>query len=176
MGVYDDKPWLALYGEGVPERIDPEFASGLEMFRAAVERTGDRPLIHYFDAEMSATDLDRLSDGLAVGLRDVGVEPGDRVGIYLQNVPQFVIALIAGWKLGAIPVSINPMLKQKELALILNDSGATALVALEGLYGTVASDVVPRSAVTAVITPSEPAPRGRDPPPHPPAPPPSGHA
>jgi long-chain acyl-CoA synthetase len=155
MGVYDDKPWLALYGEGVPEHIAPEYASGLDMFRATVERTGDRPLIHYFDAEVSATDLDRLSDGLAIGLRDMGVEPGDRVAIYLQNVPQFVIALIAGWKLGAIPVSINPMLKQKELALILNDSGATALVSLEGLYGTVARQVVPDTAVRIVVTTSE---------------------
>jgi long-chain acyl-CoA synthetase len=155
MGIYDDKPWLALYGEGVPEHIEPEFASGLEMFRAAVERAGARPLIHYFDAELSATDLDRLSDGLAVGLRNLGVEPGDRVAIYLQNVPQFVIALIAGWKLGAIPVSINPMLKQKELALILNDSGATALVLLEGLYDTVAREVVPDTTVRTVVTTSE---------------------
>src|SRR3954452_15075500 len=165
MGVYDDKPWLALYGDGVPEHIEPEFASGLEMLRATVERAGDPPLIHYFDAEVSATDLDRLSDGLAVGLRDVGVEPGDRVGIYLQNVPQFVVALIAGWKRGAIPVSINPMLKQKELALILNDSGATALVCLEGLYSTVARQVVPDTTVRTVVTTSELSFQEGDPPP-----------
>src|SRR4051794_1323437 len=125
------------------------------MFRAAVGRAGDRPLVRYFDAALTASDLDRMSDGLAVGLRDLGVEPGDRVAVYLQNVPQFVLTLLAAWKLGAIMVSINPMLKDRELELILTDSGATTLVCLESLYADVASRVVPNTDVRSVVTASE---------------------
>ena len=124
------------------------------MFAAAVARAGDRTAIRYFDAELSWAEVDRLSGALAVGLADLGVRPGDRVGVYLQNVPQFVIAMVSAWKAGAIAVSINPMYKRRELAEILNDSGATALVALESLYGEVAKDVVGDTGVSVVVTTS----------------------
>jgi long-chain acyl-CoA synthetase len=155
VSVYDEKPWLALYDEGKPDRIELEHDSGLAMFRAAVERAGDRPFVRYFDATLTGSELDRLSDGLALGLRDLGVAPGDRVAVYLQNVPQFVLTMLASWKAGAIMVSINPMLKERELELILTDSGATALVCLESLYADVASRVVPNTDVRFVITTSE---------------------
>ena len=155
MSAYDDKPWLDLYDEGMPDHIELEHDSGLDMFRAAVERAGDRPLVRYFDATLSVSDVDRLSDGLAVGLRELGVEPGDRVAVYLQNVPQFLLTMLASWKIGAIMVSINPMLKDRELELLLTDSGATTLVCLESLYAEVASEVVPSTDVRSVITTSE---------------------
>ena len=155
MSVYDEKPWLALYDEGKPDHIELEHDSGLDMFRAAVERAGDRPFVRYFDAALAGAEIDRLSDGLAVGLREFGVAPGDRVAVYLQNVPQFVLTMLASWKIGAIMVSINPMLKERELELILADSGATTLVCLESLYADVASRVVPSTDVRSVITTSE---------------------
>src|ERR671928_24193 len=48
------------------------------------------------------------SDALAAGLGELGVAPGDRVAVYLQNVPQFVLALLATFKAGAIMVPVNP--------------------------------------------------------------------
>jgi long-chain acyl-CoA synthetase len=155
VSTYDEKPWLALYDEGKPDHIELEHESGLDMFRAAVDRAGDRPLVRYFDAVLSGSEVDRLSDGLAVGLREAGVGPGDRIAVYLQNVPQFMLTMLASWKLGAIMVSINPMLKDRELELILADSGATTLVCLESLYADVASRVVSKTDVRSVITTSE---------------------
>jgi long-chain acyl-CoA synthetase len=149
-----ERPWLALYDEASPADIEPEHASALAMFDRAVQRAGDRTAIRYFDAELSWAEVDRLSDGFAVGLARLGVSPGDRVGVYLQNVPQFVIAMVATWKAGAIMVSINPMYKAREVEEILTDSGATVLVALEDLYGDVAAGVVPNTAVKAVVTTS----------------------
>jgi long-chain acyl-CoA synthetase len=149
-----DRPWLALYDDTAPPDIAPEHPSALAMFAASAARAGDRTAIRYFDAEITWAEVDRLSGALAVGLADLGVRPGDRVGVYLQNVPQFVIAMVAIWKAGAVMVSINPMYKAREVREILDDSGATALVALESLHGEVAAGVVGDTAVRAVVTTS----------------------
>ncbi len=155
MGIYDQRPWLSLYDEGLPGDIEREFASCLDMFAAAIKRGADRPLIHYFDATLTVGEVDQLSDALAVGLADLGVRAGDRVAVYLQNIPQFVLAALATWKAGGIMVSVNPMLKERELEFVLNDSGAAALVTLESLYRQQAASVVPNTKVQAVLTTSE---------------------
>jgi long-chain acyl-CoA synthetase len=155
MSVYDERPWLELYDEGVPDDLELEHRSGLELFSASVERAPDRPFLRYFDATLSVAETDRMADALAVGFAELGVRRGDRVALYLQNVPQFVIGLLGAWKAGAIAVPINPMLKDKELELLLSDSGAKVLVSLESLYGSVAAEVVPHTAVEAVVTTSE---------------------
>src|SRR3954447_3331335 len=154
MSTHTERPWLDLYDKGAPPEIELDHPSALHMFARAAERAADRPAIRYFDAELTWADVDRLSDALAVGLHDLGIERGDRVGVYLQNVPQFLIAMVATWKAGAVMVSINPMYKRRELEEILKDSGARALVALEGLYGDVAAGVVGDTDVCAVVTTS----------------------
>jgi long-chain acyl-CoA synthetase len=154
MSTTAERPWLALYDESAPPDIETEHESALHMFASSVQRAGERTAIRYYDAELTWNDVDRLSDALAAGLAELGVAPGDRVGLYLQNVPQFVIGMVATWKAGAIMVSINPMYKAREVREILDDSGATALVALESLYGSVARDVVADTAVKAIVTTS----------------------
>jgi long-chain acyl-CoA synthetase len=154
MSTHTDRPWLALYDDGAPPEIELEHASALAMFERAVQRAGDRPAIRYFDAELTWADVDRLAGALAVGLRELGIEPSDRVAVYLQNVPQFLIAMVATWKAGAIMVSVNPMYKARELEEILGDSGAKGLVALESLYGDVAAGVVGGTDVCAIVTTS----------------------
>ena len=155
MSIYDERPWLGLYDPGMPPDIEIEHESCLEMFQASVRRSPERPSIHYFESTLTLSDVDQITDALAVALRDLGVNRGDRVAVYLQNVPQFLLSMIATWKAGGIMVSINPMNKQRELELLLTDSGATALVTHESLYGDVAAAVVPGTDVRAVITTSE---------------------
>jgi long-chain acyl-CoA synthetase len=155
MSSYDQRPWLARYAEGQPHDIEPEFRSALEMFADAVRLAPDAPLIRYFDGTISVQELDKLSDAFACGLVDHGVAAGDRVALYLQNVPQYVIAMVGSWKAGAVAVNINPMNKERELDLLLRDSGARVLVCLEELYQSVASAVVPGTDVTLTITTSE---------------------
>ncbi len=63
---------------------------------------------------------------------------------YLQNVPQFVIAVLAAWKAGGIAVPINPMNRARELALLLGDCTPRALVCHETLYRDVISQLEAR--------------------------------
>jgi long-chain acyl-CoA synthetase len=150
-----DKPWLALYDNGKPASIDLEFDNALDMFKASVQRSPDSPLIHYLDSTLTVSEVDRLSDSLAAALLANGVGTGDRVAIYLQNIPQFVIGMIAIWKAGAIMVSINPMYREREVTGLLNDSTAVAVICLESLYGEVISKVRAATSVRFVITTSE---------------------
>ena len=153
--VYGSKPWLARYAAGQPSSLTVEFDSALEMFRAAVARDPDGEIIRYFDGRITLRELDALTDAFAAGIVDAGFAPGERLAVYLQNVPQFVIAQIGCWKAGGIAVSINPMNKQRELTELLADSGSTVLVCLESLHRDVAAQVVPGTAVRTVITTSE---------------------
>lgn len=155
MSVYDERPWLAQYDEGQPADIAPEFTHALEMFRNSVSTGPDRPAIHYFGTTLSFREIDDLSDALAMALLRSGFQRGDRVAVYLQNVPQFPIAVLAAWKVGGITVSINPMNRKREVSALLEDSGAKVLVCLESLWRDVASEVVPDTDVESVITTSE---------------------
>ncbi|RFU20255.1 AMP-binding protein [Geodermatophilus marinus] len=154
MTGYDDRPWLALYGDQ-PADYDVEFGDALAMFRAGLARDPGGDALRYFDGRTTRRELDELSDALAAGLRASGFSPGDRLAIYLQNVPQFVVAVVATWKAGGTVVPVNPMSRQRELSHLLADSGATALVALESLYDRVAREVVPGTDVRLVLTTSE---------------------
>jgi len=155
MSVYDERPWLKLYAPGLPHDIELEHDSMLAAFRYTADRIPDRTALQYFDTAISYAELDAITDSLAAGLQAEGVKPGERVAVYLQNVPQFVIAMIATWKAGGIMASANPMLKRKELTALLSDSGASALITFESLWDEVAREVVPDSEVRTVITTSE---------------------
>jgi long-chain acyl-CoA synthetase len=152
--TYDDRPWLALYGDQAPD-YDIEFTNALEMFDAGLGRDPAGAALKYFDGVISRQELDEQSDALASALLANGFSRGDRLAVYLQNVPQFVLAMVATWKAGGVMVSINPMSRTRELTYLLQDSGAKVLVSLEALYDEVARDVVPGTSVELVLTTSE---------------------
>jgi long-chain acyl-CoA synthetase len=155
--AYRDKPWLARYRPGQPDSITPEYGTMLEAFRASVARAPDVVAIRYFDGALTLADLDRASSALAAVLVARGFRAGDRLALYLQNNPAFVVGLLAAWKAGGAAVAVNPMNKERELLYLLSDSGARALLCLDGLYDSVAREVIGSggTAVETVITTSE---------------------
>lgn len=148
----NSRPWLRLYGER-PTTIAPRSRTGLELAQAACRARHSEPLLHYLGASLTGAEVAAASDALACALRDRGVGSGDRVALYMQNIPQMPIAIFAAWKLGATVVPVNPMLRQRELSAILNDCGAAALISLDSLHTAVAVDVLPEtSVITAIAT------------------------
>ena len=162
MSNYDEKPWLSLYDPDQPAEISLESSDALSMFNASVSRNPDGDFIRYFGGRITGRELDELTDAFAVALRDLGVSPGDRVALYLQNIPQFVIGMLATWKAAGVAVPVNPMNRARELDAILRDSGARVLVCLQSLYRDVAAAVVGNTDVSAVVTTSELEYRARD--------------
>jgi long-chain acyl-CoA synthetase len=152
---YEQRPWLALYRPGQPATLAQEHPTALAMFTDAVRRAPDRVALRYFDGTLTIRELDEQSDALAAALQDGGFAPGDRLAVYLQNVPQWVIALLATWKAGGTAVAINPMNRERELTYLLQDSGARVLVCHPHLYEQVARSVVPGTGVQRVLTAGE---------------------
>jgi long-chain acyl-CoA synthetase len=149
---YRDRPWLQLYQPGKPADISPEHSDALSMWRSGLSRNGDRPFMYYFDTPVTAGTVESDSDALAAAFAARGLGHGDRVALFLQNVPQFVIGLLAAWKIGGIAVPVNPMLKERELNYVLRDCGARAIVSLQDLWNSVASKAVAGTAVETAIT------------------------
>ncbi|HEU4325456.1 MAG TPA: long-chain fatty acid--CoA ligase [Roseiflexaceae bacterium] len=89
--------------------------------------------------------LDELANRAANGLRGLGVARGDRVALFLPNIPEFIFCYLGALKIGAVVVSVNAMLKRDEVRFILEDSGAVALVTTAGLV-----DQVPEGGVGAL--------------------------
>jgi long-chain acyl-CoA synthetase len=115
--------------ESASEELQPDYPDGLALFRSALTSEPNRPFLHYFDATLSYADVDEASNALAAGLLDAGFRHGDRVALYMQNIPQFLVALVATWKCGGTVVTINPMNRSRELGLILNDAEPRVLIA-----------------------------------------------
>jgi long-chain acyl-CoA synthetase len=100
----------------------------VDAWRSRVERYPDGPAVAYFDTVLSARALDDASDALATALSDKGVSRGDRVGIYLQNVPQYAITFLGLWKIGAAALLLNPMYRGRELRTIVDDAQPVGII------------------------------------------------
>ena len=98
----------------------------------SAERSPELPAIRLGDVELSYGELDERSARLATLLREKGVEPGDRVGVMLPNVPEFPIAYYGVLRAGGVVVPMNVLLKRREIAFYLEDSGAKLLLAWHG--------------------------------------------
>lgn len=131
-----NRPWLQYYSES-DKAWSPRFGDMLSAFQAAV--AADRGGIRYFGNFLSWRDIDRASDRLACWAAAQGVGREARISIILQNVPSFVIASVAAWKLGALPTPGNPMYKAAELTRIFADSTPALVICHDEHLGEVQS-------------------------------------
>ncbi|MER5544275.1 long-chain-fatty-acid--CoA ligase [Streptomyces sp. NPDC002586] len=90
-------------------------------------RAPDSPALRLGTATTTYAELDRLSAQAAALLRTEGLRTGDRVALMLPNVPEFVVLYYAVLRAGGIVVPMNPLLKERETAYHLRDSGAVLL-------------------------------------------------
>jgi long-chain acyl-CoA synthetase len=152
--LYEKKPWLKTYPDWVPANMDIPKTTALADVLASASRVPGSPAIHYFDRTITYGELGRLSDQLAAGLAGLGVAKGDRVMVVLQNIPQFLIAVYAAWKLAAIVVPLNPMYKEKELTYFCQDSGAKILITQDDVAAGLDLGFLGKTSVKKVITTS----------------------
>jgi long-chain acyl-CoA synthetase len=102
------------------------------LFDLLAQATADDPervAVRMDDLALTYTELRAAAGRMSALLAAHGVEPGDRVGIMLPNVPAFPIAFYGALAAGAIVVPMNPLLKSREVGYYLSDSGAKVVLA-----------------------------------------------
>jgi long-chain acyl-CoA synthetase len=117
------------------------------MLRESARRAPAKTAVILGDATLSYAQLDELSDRVAASLDAAGLAPGDRVGLQLPNIPQFVIAYFGILKAGGVVVPMNVLLKAPEIAFQLENSGARTLITYGGFV-----DEAAKAAEAAAVT------------------------
>jgi long-chain acyl-CoA synthetase len=98
-----------------------------QLFTSTAERQPAAPALRLDGTVISYADLDQASARVAGLLRSRGITPGDRIGLMLPNVPEFAAVYYGVLRAGGVVVPMNPLLKAREIAYYLSDSGARSI-------------------------------------------------
>ena len=121
-----------------------------EYLRQHARAQPNKPAFIWYGTVISYAQLDQMSDTFANQLQQLGVGKGDRVALFMQNCPQYVIAHMGIQKLGAVVGPCSPLFKGHELEYQLSDLGAKVIVAADQLYDIVQA-ARPKSAIEHVF-------------------------
>ncbi|RZF26961.1 long-chain fatty acid--CoA ligase [Paraburkholderia sp. UYCP14C] len=101
-------------------------------------RFPDKPFVIYYDSPITFAEFKDETERLAGFLQhECGVKAGDRVLLYMQNSPQWIVAYYGILRANAVVVPVNPMNMGTELAHYVEDSGATTIIAPQCLFDNV---------------------------------------
>ncbi|WPZ19336.1 long-chain fatty acid--CoA ligase [Geobacillus subterraneus] len=129
-----EKRALSLYPEHVSFHIDIPDKTVCDVLHERAAQFGSQPALTFYSKTITYAELAAAVNRFTSSLQALGVQKGDRVAIMLPNCPQYVIAYYGILQAGAIVTQVNPMLVERELAYVLNDSGAETIIIYEPLY------------------------------------------
>ena len=125
------QPWQGHYAH--PTAWDTTFPplSVPQMFADSAARFADRPLVDFMGRKFSYAELSNDARAFAVGLQQLGIGKGDRIGLFLPNVPIYVAAYYGAMLAGATVVNFSPLYTTAELTAQVADSGTRLLVTVD---------------------------------------------
>ena len=151
----EDKSWFHSWPAEVPRTIQYPAVALHEILEKTAREYPEKAAIAYGDKEIAYTELGVLSGKFASALASLGVKKGDRVALFLPNIPQFIIAYYGILKASAVVTAISPLHREREVEYQLNDSEAETIVTLESLYPIVDKVWSKTRLKHAVVTSSE---------------------
>ncbi|MEM2665256.1 MAG: long-chain fatty acid--CoA ligase [Nitrososphaerota archaeon] len=133
-----DRPWYRFYPEGVPRSIDyPEIPLHGLLERSASAYPEKIAVVSGENGyRLTYRELNELASRFANVLISMDAARGDRVALFLPNIPQFLIAYYGALKAGCVVTTISPLARENTLLFQLNDSEAESLVVYEPLLPT----------------------------------------
>ena len=119
--------WLDAYRHPASWDTDYTPLTVPDMFRSCAERFGSAPLIDFLGRRFSYAECFEGASRVAMGLQALGIGKGDRIGLFLPNVPHYVAAYYGALAIGAVIVNFSPLYTVDELAQQARDSGIKLL-------------------------------------------------
>ena len=126
-----------------------------EILATTVQQHGDQIAVELDDIRLNYAVVDQASARAAGLLRAAGIGPGDRVGIMLPNVPYFPFVFFGAMRLGAVVVPMNPLLKEREVAFHLDNSGASTIIAWHQFEEAATSGAADANAEVILVEPGK---------------------
>src|SRR5262245_22304438 len=133
----NDKPWLAHYDKGVPQKIEIPNVPLFHFLDESARKYPDRACTIFKGAVISFKEMNAITDRVAAALVDMGVKKGDRVGIFMPNTPQFVMAYYGILKAGGSVVATNPLYTPPEIEHQASDAGIEVMFVMTNFYNTI---------------------------------------
>ena len=129
------------------------------LLRESAKTFPEKPALLFDGGSLTFREVDQLSDRMAATLRTEGFAVGDRIGLQLPNLPQYVIAYFGILKAGCVVVPMNVLLKAPEVTFQLGDSQAAGLITWAGSAEEAARAVAAAGTehLYVVSTPGAPA-------------------
>ncbi|MDQ8756949.1 long-chain fatty acid--CoA ligase [Sphingosinicella sp. LHD-64] len=124
------RAWRDAYRHPTPWDADFPLQSMVDLFEQTAARSGEAPLIDFLGRHYSYAETLNGAQRVATGLGALGYGPGDRIGLFLPNVPHYLAAYYGILRLGATVVNFSPLYTAQELADQVADSGTRALFTL----------------------------------------------
>jgi long-chain acyl-CoA synthetase len=126
-----ERPWRKAWAKHVIEKVaePPEPRPLFDLLSATAALDPNRTCVRFQGASMTYGQVDDLSSRFASALVSLGLKKGDRVAIFMPNMPQFILSYFGTLKAGGVVVPCSPLYKAKELEFQLRDSGAAFAVA-----------------------------------------------
>jgi long-chain acyl-CoA synthetase len=118
---------------------------------ASARKFPDHTALRMDDQVLTYAGLDDATARLAQLMISMGIGPGDRIGLMVPNVPEFGLVFYAALRSGAVVVPMNPLLKEREIAYYLGDSGARFLFAWHEIADVAATGAKDAGAERVVI-------------------------
>lgn len=126
-----DRPWISSYPAGVRWDITIDAAPAWRLLDDAANRWPQHFALDSLGRRLKYRELRALAARAAAGLQAIGVQPGDRVGLYLPNSPHYPIAFFGALMAGAVVVNYSPLDANATLAHKIADSDTGTLVTLD---------------------------------------------
>lgn len=130
---YADKPWLNNIEANVPRNVLLPEIPGYQFLSDAAQKAPQNIAVDFYGTEFSYFELESLSSKLANSLQSLGISKGDRVAMYMDNSPQYIMAFFAVLKAGGVVVQISPLLTENDLLFVLNDAEIKGIITLDYL-------------------------------------------
>lgn len=126
-----DYPWIGNYGSDLNWSMEINPKPVFSFLDSTAANTPERTAIDFMGKTYSWAELGVLVNKFSKGLQELGVKKGDKVGLFLPNCPNFVVAYYAVLKIGATVVNFNPLYAEKELEHQIEDSETDIMVTLD---------------------------------------------